>query len=69
MLKVFKLFDEDNSGFITSENLRKVAQELGEKLEDGDFNEMIEKADTDGDKLVSFEDFYQLMNKKSFKDM
>lgn len=58
MLKVFKLFDEDNSGFITADNLRKVAQELGEKLEDGDFNEMIEKADTDGDKLVSFEDFY-----------
>jgi centrin-1 len=30
--KVFKLFDEDNSGFITFRALKRVCQELGENL-------------------------------------
>ena len=33
-MKVFQLFDDDNSGHITFRNLKKVAQELGENLAD-----------------------------------
>ena len=31
-MKVFKLFDEDNIGYITFKSLKKVCQELGENL-------------------------------------
>ncbi len=30
--KVFKLFDEDNTGYITFRNLKKICQDLGENL-------------------------------------
>ena len=32
--KVFRLFDDDNSGVITLRNLRRVAKELGETMTD-----------------------------------
>ncbi len=34
ILKAFKLFDKDHSGFITFENLQQTAIELGEGLND-----------------------------------
>ena len=64
--KVFKLFDDEKTGYISLKNLRRVCKELGESLEDNEMQEMIERADTDGDGLVSFEDFYSIMTKKSF---
>jgi len=34
ILKAFKLFDKDQTGYITFENLRQIATELGEGLND-----------------------------------
>lgn len=34
ILKAFKLFDDDNTGSITLNNIKKVAKELGENLTD-----------------------------------
>lgn len=64
--KVFRLFDEENAGVVTIRNLRKVAKELGETMEDTELMEMIERADSDGDGNVTFEDFYNIMTKKTF---
>ena len=64
--KVFKLFDEDSKGYITIANLKRVTKDLGEATDDIELQEMIERADADGDGRVTFEDFYNIMTKKTF---
>eukprot|EP01015_Nassula_variabilis_P024256 TRINITY_DN4617_c0_g1_i5.p1 TRINITY_DN4617_c0_g1~~TRINITY_DN4617_c0_g1_i5.p1 ORF type:complete len:209 (-),score=88.32 TRINITY_DN4617_c0_g1_i5:103-729(-) len=64
--KVFKLFDEDRSGQISLKNLRRVARELGETMDDNELQEMIERADQNGDGVINFEEFYNIMTKKTF---
>ena len=41
-----------------------VARELGENMEDYELQEMIERADSNKDGLVTFEDFYNIMTKQ-----
>ena len=64
VFKVFKLFDEDNTGRISFKNLRKIAQEVGESIGDEELHEMIGEADRTGDGLITFEDFYRVMKKR-----
>ena len=64
--KVFRLFDDDNTGQLTLRNLRRVARELGETMTDEELQEMIDRADSNGDGNVSFDDFYNIMTKKTF---
>lgn len=64
--KVFRLFDDDKTGYVSIKNLRRVAKELGETMTDEELMEMIERADSDGDGQVSLEDFYNIMTKKAF---
>jgi Ca2+-binding EF-hand superfamily protein len=51
---VFKLFDEDGVGRISFKNLRKISNEIGEKLTDEELREMLEEADRDGDGMLNF---------------
>ena len=62
--RVFKLFDDEKTGLISIKNLRRVAKELRESM--GDNQEMVERADSDGDGLVTLKDFYNIMTKKMF---
>merc|ERR1712022_186 len=39
--KVFKLFDDDNTNKITFKNLARVAEELGENIDDEELQDMI----------------------------
>merc|ERR1719334_2107354 len=63
--KAFRLFDDDETGFITLKNLRRVAKEIGENMTDEELQEMIEEADRDGDGQVSEEEFLRMMKKTS----
>merc|ERR1719500_2147854 len=65
ILKAFRLFDDDETGFITLKNLRRVAKEIGENMTDEELQEMIDEADRDGDGQVSEEDFLRMMKKTS----
>lgn len=64
--KVFNLFDDDRTGFITLQNLKRVASELGETMSDSELLEMIERADTDQDGMISLDEFHSIMTRKTF---
>ena len=66
ILKAFRLFDDDCTGTITLRNLRRVARELGETMTDEELQEMVDRADSNGDGAVSMDDFYNIMTKKTF---
>jgi centrin-1 len=59
--KVFKLYDVDNTNYITLDNLRTIAKQLGESTSDKDLEEMISRVDTTGKGHVAFQDFLRIM--------
>merc|ERR1712199_9740 len=62
--KVFKLFDDDNTNKISFRNLARVAEELGETIDDEELQDMINQADRDGDGQINIDEFYRIMKKK-----
>ena len=62
--KVFKLFDDDNPNKISFRNLARVAEELGENIDDEELQDMINQADRDGDGEINIDEFYRIMKKK-----
>ena len=63
--RIFDLFDEDNTGTINLNNLKKVSKELGETLSVDELRDMLTRAASDG-KEITREDFYRIMSKKSY---
>lgn len=64
--KIFQLFDDDKTGFISLQNLKRVANELGEHMNDAELLEMIERADLDQDGQISPDEFFRIMTQKTF---
>ncbi|CCF75287.1 Caltractin ICL1c [Babesia microti strain RI] len=64
--KIFNLFDDDKTGSISFKNIKRVAKELGENISDQELRDMINKADSNGDGELSFDDFYNIMTRKVF---
>ena len=63
--KIFDLFDDDHSGVINSNNIRRVAKELGETMNVQELEEMLQRAASNG-REISRDDFYNIMTKKAF---
>lgn len=57
----FCMFDQDEDGFITAEELSFMLSELGEKFSIKEAQELIEKVDNDGDGKVNYFEFVELM--------
>ena len=57
ILRAFELFDDGGKGKISLGDLRRVARELGEGLEEEELVAMIEEFDMDGDGAISREEF------------
>lgn len=66
--EAFNVFDQNGDGFITMNELRSVLASLG--LQQGrtleDCKRMIEKVDVDGDGMVDFAEFKQMMKGGGF---
>jgi centrin-3 len=60
IIRAFELFDEGGKGRITIQDLRRVARELGEGLQEDELVAMIEEFDMDGDKAISREEFVNI---------
>ena len=63
IIKAFRLFDDDETGKISFRNLKRVAMELGESINDEELQEMIDEADREGTGEVSLDDFMRIMKK------
>nr|XP_044987666.1 centrin-4 isoform X2 [Jaculus jaculus] len=63
ILKAFKLFDDDATGRITLNNIKRVAKELGENVTEEELQEMLDEADRDGDGEINEEEFLRLMKR------
>ncbi|SCV67719.1 BQ2448_5330 [Microbotryum intermedium] len=59
--RAFRLFDQDGTGKISLENLRKVASDLGEQLGDEELRAMIEEFDLDQDGMINEAEFMRLV--------
>lgn len=63
--KAFRLFDADGRGRITAATLRRVADEMGETINDEELGEMIAEADGNKKGYVDEEDFVRVVKKTS----
>ena len=64
--RIFNLFiDDPQQETITLSSLRRIARELGEQMSNDELKDMLERASSNGTEL-SFEEFYDIMTKKSF---
>ena len=63
---IFLKYDRKKRGYFDINDLKRVAQELGEKVDDEVLEEMIKSVDSDMDGQVTFDDFYNAMTKKIF---
>lgn len=59
--KAFRLFDDDNTGKISLKNLKRVAKEIGENVDDEDLMQMIEEFDLDMDGEINEQEFIDIM--------
>ena len=61
--KIYDMFCDGNSQ-IDAKGLKKIVAEVGDSITDEQVENMIAKADTDHDGLISFDEFYDFMTKK-----
>ena len=59
--QMFKIFDKNGDGFISSDELKKLMITFGEDLSDAKVNELIKEADSNGDNRVTFKEFTAAM--------
>lgn len=61
--KVFPLYDRDGTGSISLSSLRAVADELGEDIDNKELEELLTRADANGDGVIDFEEFYTIVTR------
>jgi len=61
ILQGFKMFDYDNSGQISLDNLRAACHDAGIKFTQKELEEMLEEADVNGDGQIDRSEFVRIM--------
>ena len=59
--KAFRLFDQGSKQHVDKGDLRRIAAQIGEQIEDGELDEMIREADSTGEGVVNQADFFKIV--------
>ena len=62
--ETFQLFDKNSDGEITVDELTKFYENMGDKLNKGEIQDMINEVDIEGNGSITFEGFKGLMERK-----
>ena len=62
--QAFRMFDKDNSGFISSEEIKEILG-FGKTISEEAVNDIINQVDANGDGQISFEEFSHMMKRLS----
>ncbi|XP_059655581.1 probable calcium-binding protein CML16 [Cornus florida] len=65
LLEVFRSFDRDGNGYITAAELAGQMSKMGHPLTYRELSEMMIEADTNGDGVISFNEFASIMGKSA----
>ncbi|KAI4301915.1 hypothetical protein L6164_035151 [Bauhinia variegata] len=59
--EAFKVFDKDQDGYISPNELRHVMRTIEDKFTDEEVEQMMREADLDGDGLLDYQEFVRMM--------
>ncbi|KAL9447687.1 hypothetical protein AB3S75_015209 [Citrus x aurantiifolia] len=59
--EAFKVFDKDQDGYISPNELRHVMMNIGEKVTDEELEQMVREADLDCDGQINYDEFARMM--------
>ncbi|KAL9704301.1 hypothetical protein quinque_007819 [Culex quinquefasciatus] len=62
-LNEFYVFDKNEDGFLTVEELSMVMKNFGERLSDEELADLLEEADVDKDGRINYEEFVTMLTK------
>jgi Ca2+-binding EF-hand superfamily protein len=62
--EAFRIFDRNNDGCITREELGTVMKSLGHQPSDNELQDMVNEVDVDGSGTIEFDEFVQMMAKR-----
>jgi len=59
--EAFKIFDRNNSGHVSAQELKHVLTTIGEKLSEAEFEEMLKETEIDKSGLINCADFVKML--------
>jgi len=66
--EAFNEFDKDNSGTISTDELLYVMRSIGQNPTEDEVLELVMESDLNGDGTIDFEEFVEMMKKKSTEE-
>jgi Ca2+-binding EF-hand superfamily protein len=61
LMQAFKSFDSDGDGKLDKKEMKYLLLTLGERLDDGEVEEIIKEVDTTGEGVICYKDFVRIM--------
>jgi calmodulin len=57
VIRAFRVFDKDGSGYIANSDFRRAMSAYGEKMDDDDIDELLREADHEGNGYIEYASF------------